>query len=136
MLKILLTSHGKMCEGLKDTVSLFSVEKTIDAIPFYSEGHDGEKELDQYLSELSAEDKLIIVSDILWGSVNQLLMRKIRERKNIYIITGMNLPLLLQLVCMNESDVDHDALAKVASNAKESIVFMADYSPEFEDGDE
>lgn len=99
MKKILFCSHGRLCEGMLDTLKVFSLydPQTMTAIPFYTEENDGELRLDQYIAELHPEDAVLVFTDVAFGSVSQTLMLKLGERENVTILAGMNLMLVLEL---------------------------------------
>lgn len=131
MIKILLVSHGELCRGILNTAKLFANDiNEITAIPFYSDdyGKDPEQELDKYLSQITKDDKVIIISDILWGSVNQKLIIKCSEVDNIHIVTGLNLPLLLELMTITEDLFSQEEISRRVNNCKKSIVYMKEYT--------
>ena len=139
MLKILLVSHGDLCLGIRDTAKLFANDlSNIEAIPFYSESYDKdpEVELNNYLENVKEDDKVIIISDILWGSVNQKLMIKCPDKDNIHVVTGLNLPLLLELMTLTEKDATQEEISLRVNRCKESIVYMREYNVVHNDGDE
>ena len=49
MKKILFCSHARLCEGMLDTLKVFTLydEKTMQAIPFYTEGVDSVRLLEE-----------------------------------------------------------------------------------------
>lgn len=104
MKKILLTSHGRMALGLKDTLEFFlGHNDDILAISAYLDSSD------KYLQEIQTfinsieEEEAIIFTDIYGGSVNQQVTSLVLEaKKNIPIITSMNLPIVLSLAMMEE----------------------------------
>lgn len=71
-------------EGNNDITSL--VEETLAAIP--------------------PEDEVIVCSDVFGGSVNNEFMKQLRNRNHMHLITGMNLPLLMQLFLSVEEDTE------------------------------
>ena len=47
--------------------------------------------------------EVIVITDIFGGSVNNLFMEEIPLNKNIHLITGLNLPLVLNLLGEQEN---------------------------------
>lgn len=137
-MKIILMSHFKLAEGLKNTLSYFnsSAAEDIVAISAYTEEcADPQKELEKVLSKVENNEKVLIFTDILGGSVNQLCVPYL-SNPNIYVFAGMNLSMLLQVTCFSgdESDEEIKALQEVG---KEAVVCMNDYQfNEFSDDDE
>lgn len=135
MRRNLLISHGNMAVGLKDTLSVFIGDtNAYTAISAYTNDNDPKKEVEQFFSTIKDEDQVLIFSDIMAGSVNQLVMPYIK-RKNTYIFTGMNLPMLLQAMCLSEG-ITEDEITKVLENAKAGIIYMNNYQFAQNDDDE
>lgn len=131
-----MMSHGKLAEGLKDTLKLFIGEKHgITSISAYSEDVMPEKELQKILDSLNAEDQLVIMTDILGGSVNQLAIPHLM-RENTFIVAGLNLPLAIAISCLGE-DADIEDYRRIVEETQESIVLMNDYEfPNYAEDDE
>lgn len=136
-MKIILMSHFTLAEGLKNTLSYFNptAAEAITAISAYVNECNPEVELKKALEELKEEEKCLIFTDIMGGSVNQLCVPYLNN-PNIYVFAGMNLGMLLQATCFTgqESAEEIKALATVG---KEAVVCMNDYSfGSFSDEDE
>lgn len=93
-------------------------------IQAYTEGNKTIKdELDEILLKISEEDELIIFTDLAGGSItNQVLQTAFK--KNIYIVAGVNLPLLLDIVLSDPETTINEAIETGISNAKDQIVFV------------
>lgn len=141
MYKILLTTHGNMCTGMLDTIKLIipSVEN-VTVIPFYTEEADSEpeKELDAWLAGIEEDDVALIATDILWGSVNQKVHLKTYGRSNIHVVTGVNLPLMLELIALDEDSFreNENVVSETVKESKDYIVYMQEYQIESSDMDE
>lgn len=135
MRRNLLISHGNMAVGFKDTLSVFIGDTSVyTSISAYTNDTDPKKELEQFFGTVSDEDQVFIFSDIMAGSVNQLVMPYI-ARKNTYLFTGMNLPMLLQAMCISE-EITEDEIEKVIENAKAGVIYMNNYQFAINDDDE
>lgn len=128
-MNLLIVSHGDIAKGFADTLKTFFGIKNVDyAYLSNEEGVDFlKKTLDEYFFKVSAEEQVIICSDILGGSANQNAVLYMLERPNTYLITGMNLPLIIQLA-LGGKDLSEAEIRNVVENAKESIVFVNDYN--------
>ena len=139
MFKILLTTHGELCEGMLKTAKIFTEDVShIKAIPFYGEDdtYDPNAELEQFISELQAEDVVIVLTDILWGSVNQKIFLNLNNKENVHIITGLNLPLLLEMITLDAEQVSQAVISEKVKSCKESMVYMREYTIVDNDEDE
>ena len=87
-----LASHGGFSKGIYESIQIIIgeqpslVEETLAAIP--------------------PEDEVIVCSDVFGGSVNNEFMKQLRNRNHMHLITGMNLPLLMQLFLSVEEDTE------------------------------
>lgn len=112
---IVLASHGEMANGLLDTSKLFfGDQEQLTTACIYS-GQDPAEYVDilrKKIDEVDSGDGVVVLCDILFGTPCNSLGRLIGEGKtNFDVITGMNLPILLQLLAVRENeDVDIDNL--------------------------
>lgn len=139
MYKILLTTHGDLCSGMLETGKIFSDDLSfVKAIPFYTanDNYDAEKDLQDYIANLKEEDVLIILTDILWGSVNQKVYLKVNDAKNIHVVTGLNLPLFLEFLTANPNDINAEFVSEKVEKCRESLLYMREYEIESNDEDE
>lgn len=108
MRQILIATHGKMASGIRYTLELvvgkMDVITTIDA--YVNPEDDVEKMLEEYFS-VHEEERIIAFTDLRGGSVNQKLMQY-AARPGVTLITGMNLPVLLQVALAGEDVTDED----------------------------
>ena len=124
MRKLLVATHGRFASGIMETFKLIMGEnEDISEISAYVEpGFDMQKEAEKKIHELNEEDELIIVADIMGGSIANTFSSYIKSEK-IHIITGLNLPLLIGLAQDLDSDVSTDELIENAIQmGREGIV--------------
>ena len=60
-----------------DTLKVFSLDQAmpIRAIPFYTEGVDSEAQLSQLADSITADQQVLIFTDIAYGSVHHASIR-------------------------------------------------------------
>ena len=100
MRKILIASHGKMASGLKNTLEIFLGETdSITAVDAYVDStSDYLVKIEEFIEQADQKND-VIFTDIMGGSVNQqviALMAKLKS--NLYIVSSMNLPVVLSVV--------------------------------------
>ena len=136
MNKVLFCSHGRLCEGMVDTLKVFSLydENHIKAIPFFVDGVNSNDLLDKWDSELKSDETALIFTDVMFGSVNQLIMSKYQHRENVYIVSGMNLMVVLELIAIE--DLYEDIITNKVQNCKDSIVFTRNLKKNVSEDDE
>lgn len=134
MTRILLISHGKMAEGALNTLRIFTKEADITAISAYTDECDDPAPLVEKFFASAGEERILAFSDIVFGSVNQMLFPYL-SRPNTYVFSGFNLPLLLQATTIQDDTPEEDIEA-ILDEGKNGIVSMKNYEMGFEDGDE
>ncbi|MFR1926702.1 MAG: PTS sugar transporter subunit IIA [Clostridium paraputrificum] len=124
MIKLLLASHGDLADGICSSLKIIMGEqsniKTLCA--YMKEDFDLRKEVSIILEDLSDEDKLIVVTDIFGGSVNNEFMNYL-NKKNLYLISGLNLPLVIELVTISDENDIEKGVIKALENSKNSIQY-------------
>ena len=86
-----------------------------------------EKQLKEALGEINEDNEYIIFTDMLGGSVNQEAVKYL-QYPNVYVITGMNLPIVLS-VCLSLAScekVNEDVIRNAIDDAKSQIVYVND----------
>ena len=124
---------------MKNTASLFTQNvDNITAIPFFlnDDKNDPEAELLKFCTSIGKNDVALVLTDILYGSVNQKIVLALGEMPNAHIIAGMNLPLLLELITLEESDINEKTISEKCNACKDSIVYMRNYEIQHSEDDE
>lgn len=122
--KLVLASHGKLASGIKSSLELICGKngeiETLDC--YLTEGFDLEKSVTE-LMERHREQELVVVTDLLGGSVNNEFLSHI-QRENFYLVAGMNLPFLIELAMQLETADSLSRLIETAlTSAKQTIQF-------------
>ncbi len=134
-MKVLLVSHGSIAQGFCDTAKdFFGAQEIYYANVDLETGTKGLIEkVDSFLNEW--KDELVVVcSDLKGGSANQTMMQYV-NRPNVYLVSGMNLSLILQLVLVPE--ITRDALVEMIEAAKSDLVLVNEaMSNVFDEDDE
>ena len=73
MVRYIFASHYRMADGLKETIEfLTSVKENIYTVSAYvTENYIIEEEIKKIFDDFSEEDKVVVMTDMLAGSVNQ-----------------------------------------------------------------
>ena len=134
MRKILLASHACLAGGLKSSVEMVTgPQEHLSAVCAYTEETlDFKGYLETVIRDLKAEDELVIVTDVLGGSVNNEASQ-FKNLANVHVIAGMNLALVLSLVISTEPDTSK-LIEESIHAAKEQMMYMnREHSGEEED---
>ena len=120
MKQILIATHGKMASGIRYTAELIVGKMAeITTIDAYVTPEDNvEEQFQQYFNE-HENDRVIVFTDLMGGSVNQKLM-EYAKRDNVSLITGTNLPVLMQ-VMLADGDVPEEEIEEYIAEARNEL---------------
>lgn len=126
MRRFIFASHHYLAYGLKDTVDfLTSKARTIYDINAYVE--DKEQDLEIRVKELfetfDPQDEVIVLTDLLGGSVYQKFYPYISEQ--VHVLCGMNLPMAMSMVLASEDmPFTEMRIAEIVEDCKNQIVYV------------
>ena len=122
---IILASHGRLAEGLLDTLTIFSGEpqqiRALCLLPG-EEITDFMKTLEDAIQEVDTGDGVVIFCDLLFGSPCNCSARLLQDpvyAEKISVITGMNLCMVLEYIGSREAGMKREALV---NNGQQGIV--------------
>lgn len=127
MRKFLIATHGTFAGGIRSSLEMIIGQQDhVYLIQAYVEENKGlDKELVDVLAGLSAEDELIVFTDLLGGSVtNQVLRQGLKE--NVHIVSGINLPLLVDVLLADPEEPVAGVIANAIQAAKDQMVYVND----------
>ena len=125
MRKFLITAHGKFASGIKSSLDIIIGEtENVFVIDAYADGNVSiEDELGKIVKNIKPEDELIVFSDLMGGSItNQVVRFALRE--NVHIVSGMNLPLLIDLIMADTDKPVADTIESSLNAAREQVVYV------------
>lgn len=137
MRKLIIITHKTFADGLKDSLVFFTnMEDQITAIPAYENGVNEfpKKELEKVLSKTKKEDQVFILTDLLGGSVNQNAVKY--KDDNIFIITGVNLPVALEIMLDHKNILNHSDIEQIINSSASQLIFMNSYIDNHSEFDE
>ncbi|MBO0452319.1 MULTISPECIES: PTS sugar transporter subunit IIA [Enterococcus] len=114
-MKLLLLSHGELCQGLISSYQMIAGEnKDIAAVSLTDTGiQDFSERLNKVLTGLEAEDVLIL-TDIKGGTpYNEAYKYYLSNENRVQLVAGMNLPMVIE-AGLNLSNKDLQAITEIA----------------------
>lgn len=122
--KMILASHGKMAEGVVDSMEMV-VGTVADLICFgLMPGHEpGEiaREVEDMIKQ-EPETQFLLLTDIRGGSVSNSLTR-LACHKNVKLINGMNLALAIGLY-LTDGVLRDEEIERVISEARDGLALV------------
>lgn len=126
MRRFIFASHHRMAYGLKETVAfLTNGSKKIHDINAYTanEEPDLEVTINNLFSNFSPEDEVIVLTDLMGGSVYQKFYPYMNDR--VHIICGMNLPLAMSLLLVPEKEIlDKERISSIVEECRKQIIYV------------
>ena len=129
MIGIVVVSHGLLSEQLVGAASLILGEaKAIKAVTFMAREslEDLRKKTTEATSEFT-EDGCLILTDIMGGSATNVSIEIMKSRNDVYVVTGVNLPMLLEAMNSREGNSLKDLANQVSNSGTRSIINLKDY---------
>ncbi|KRK61818.1 PTS system fructose subfamily IIA component [Companilactobacillus farciminis KCTC 3681 = DSM 20184] len=113
-----------MAVGMKDTLNMIvGDDKNVLAFAAYINGSTAEIQKVKDLVENNQSEQFIVLTDLLGGSVNNEMMQLLENNKNIRLVTGMNLPLAmqLQLKAATTEKINDEDLNQIINESKKAL---------------
>lgn len=125
MKKILIVTHAKFASGIKSTIELLSGSKdNITTIDAFIDDTNIMQEISGFINSVATDDQAFIFTDIKYGSVNQTVTNLLAPfPDNIFVITGFNLPVLLEL-CLTDEVYTNERVIEIVNQAREEMLVM------------
>ena len=120
-MQVVLASHGRLAEGMKDTLGIILGElPDLTTLCAYV---DPDVTLAQQVKDVLARkvpgEEMLVVTDLFGGSVNNEFMGLLGE-KDFILVAGMNMPMLVELVSEDAPTVE--GIQRVVDQGKQSIL--------------
>jgi len=122
MISIVLVSHGELGDALIRAAEMIAGPSerifSVPLLPGESPEGLGEK-LNVALQEIAGEETLVLI-DLFGGTPYNVAARQVLE-DNVECVTGVNLPMLLELVMSRDDAVLPELAEEIAQAGRESV---------------
>ena len=134
MRQYIIASHAHFATGIKESVELLSgARDNVHDLSMFVDGRmDVAEEAQKLLAGMSA-DVVFVCTDLFGGSVNNEFTKIVQTRPRTYLVTNMNLPLLIQLLFSDESAPVEETIRAIVAADDTRVKFVNDL---LVDGDE
>lgn len=127
MKKIIVATHHKLASGFKDTLNYIAPNSVaVIDINAYLENKSVETEIEEALKQFSDHEPIFVFTDLVVGSVNQAFIKYLNKYKNIKLISGSNLyvMMIIALELSNNQDLSDDTISDIIENARKDLQFV------------
>jgi fructoselysine/glucoselysine PTS system EIIA component len=121
--KFLIATHGALAEGFRSSLELIAGagEAVVILQAYLDESGPVDEELGKFFGE--EETEWVVFSDLLGGSITNQLVRA-AVGKNIHIVAGFNLPLLIEVVLSDPGMPVEEILTEAIGRAREQMLYV------------
>ena len=131
MIGIIVTGHAEFASGLASAMKLLTGEaEAFQCVNFPAgmDQYDLLEQLKQAKRKLLECEHWLILTDIIGGTPFKMSVMLSMQEEHVRVLTGTNLPLLLQMTLSRSSIKNVDEL--IASSIEESKNTMMEFRPE------
>ena len=128
MIGLVITGHGQFAEGMHSSAKMIAGENENNKYVCFEEGmslEDLAEKLNAAYNELSACDGIVVLSDLPGGSPFNTAVQcaAANPDKNIVVLSGTNLPMIITGSTMLSFETDPQALAEeLLFEGKDNVV--------------
>jgi len=126
MRRFVIASHHLLACGLKGTLEFLTSKTDIIEISAYMDERDLEEQIRGVFETFSQEDEVVIMTDMLGGSVNQKFYPYMNDFR--HLICGINLPCALSLVLQPEDRaLTKDQIGRIVEESRSHLIYVNEY---------
>lgn len=133
MIGCIVTGHGEFAGGLAQALTMIAGEQEhFEAVPFRET-----EPLDAFAGRMKAAlqrlleqtDGVLVFTDLMGGTPFRTAMLAAAGHENVAVLTGTNLPMLIEIGLMRSAQSDVHALARTAEEAGRAGLQLARLEP-------
>ena len=121
MRHIVLASHHRFAAGLADTMEYIANIEGLNVICAYVDETPLEDQVAEVFSAFDPADEVLVLTDILQGSVNQAFAPYVND--HVFLVAGVNVALALELAFAAEP-LTYEDIEEALGMARQSMVLM------------
>ncbi len=118
MRHVVLASHHRFAEGLADTLEFLGAKCNFHTICAYVDDEALEPQVAAVMERFDPEDEVLVLTDILAGSVNQKFVPYMGPR--VFVVAGINVVLAMEL-CLAPGPLTAEGIEEAIAMAGQSI---------------
>ncbi len=133
MRHVVLASHHRFAQGLADTLEFLGAKCDFHVICAYVDDQPIEPQVAAVFERFGPDDEVLVLTDILAGSVNQKFMPYVGP--NVFVVAGVNVVLAMEL-CLAPMPLTNEGIEEAIAMAGQSIKLLNTIQVEDDEGDE
>ena len=134
-MQYLIATHGTLASGFASALSvLLGTNENIHVVDCYVDASNPKEKIKSVIDSIG-EQPVLMFSDIVGGSVNQIL-NEYCTRPNTYQISGANLAVMIEIIAQNRENWSKAELKETVENCKASLQLIEIDLTDSGDGDD
>ncbi len=123
MRKVLVATHASFAEGIKETLDFIvgKQDKVETMCAYLTSDFNIDKEIDDIIKSMDKHDELIVLVDLMGGSVSNAFSQRINNQ--VHVISGVNFPMLLDIVLNQDNNIEN-VIQRGIESAPKGIVYI------------
>lgn len=122
-MKFIIATHGYLADGYISAIRVLTGKDGLYAVNAYTEEmFDVFERLQELIDTFDEKEDVMIFTDVISGSTTQSASRLLM-RPHTHCITGINLPLVLELV-LAEKPMEVSCIRQMLEEAKEQMIYI------------
>lgn len=120
----IIATHHDMASGFLDAINILKGRHdNISVLNAYVESDDFSQEYRECLSRIGKEERIIVLTDLVGGSVNQTVMKE-KTDAEVEIIAGVNLDLVLSVLSIDENGDVHQQIRDAVERSRGQMIYI------------
>lgn len=126
MKKVIIASHGELSIGMLKSVTMIvgDLAKDVETYSLFPGESPNDYVCQKEAIISNSDDTFIFITDIKGGSVYNAIFT-LTKYPNVRLFSGMNMPLVLEILLKQTRDMNQKEVQKVISNAKDAITYTS-----------
>ncbi|WP_125606603.1 PTS sugar transporter subunit IIA [Lapidilactobacillus bayanensis] len=121
MQKLLIATHGHMASGIKSSIQILTgLQDQVVALDAYVDDVDYRQGIKEFIDQAHGQP-CVILTDIVGGSVAQAAIVLSKGKKNVFIVCGVNLPIVLSLL-MNTQVITESLITQLINDSQVQLL--------------
>lgn len=133
MRHVIIASHHRFAEGLADTLEFIGGVENMRVVCAYVDETPLEEQATEAFAAVAPEDEVLVLTDILQGSVNQAFAPYVGD--HVFLVAGVNVALCLELA-LSAEPLSVAAIDAAIEQARSAMVLVNTYAAEVGEDDE
>ena len=124
--KIVIATHAALAKGFQDCMKfLTGLGEDFITICAFTDVPEPKEEIQRFFASVSREDTVVVFTDLLGGSVNQMFA-SLLPRFSFHLIAGANLAVILAVSMLEEEDINEEKIRETIALCQKQMVYVND----------